>query len=320
MRPFSCGVCQRSFARQDALKRHARVHRNGPTVGAAPLEPLNTAITTTASTSSSTATSAGATNSATTTTPSGTIVHVAQDLATDRSPPSAHIPPDVARLSPSTGAAAASGLPYPHESDVTSSAPQPFVSDPYPVGSGVVIGGGGNISGPSPLDSRTEMHSSGSLIWPDSEDLLQTIMQLNPMLWEQPIAFMPLAQEPFLNMSSAPGESGGAGMGGAGAGIPRTDTPSQNPQLNSGYGAIQTLNGLIKTTVSRFSLLLERVVLRRNGKLTKGMPVTKCLGLERDCISRILRPHTQIPRQLLAHVLHHIRPHVPRAAPPHIRV
>jgi hypothetical protein len=89
-----------------------------------------------------------------------------------------------------------------------------------------------------PLTSNDGFHQpqlqSSSLFWPDSENLLQNIMAIDPALWEQPVPLMPPILE---NQVSPLGEE--------------IEDDTTNTSAGEGHRAIQTLSALLSNTVGQ---------------------------------------------------------------------
>ncbi|KAL2844930.1 cytochrome P450 [Aspergillus pseudodeflectus] len=79
---------------------------------------------------------------------------------------------------------------------------------------------------------------ASGLLWPDSEELLQNIMAIDPSIWQQPLALAPST----LGMAEMPGDMMNNGY---------QDSPSNSTIADDGRHAIQSLSSLISDTFSR---------------------------------------------------------------------
>jgi hypothetical protein len=78
---------------------------------------------------------------------------------------------------------------------------------------------------------------ASGLLWPDSEELLQNIMAIDPSIWQQPLALAPST----LGIAEMPGGMMHNGY---------QDSPS-NSTIADGRHAIQSLSSLISDTVRK---------------------------------------------------------------------
>lgn len=87
----------------------------------------------------------------------------------------------------------------------------------------------------------TPTPSSSSLLWPDSEDLLQNILAVDPALWQQPLALAPSTLE-SVDLSHRQTETDNTSPG----------FPDDSSTIaDDGKQAIQSLSSLINDTVCR---------------------------------------------------------------------
>jgi hypothetical protein len=95
------------------------------------------------------------------------------------------------------------------------------------------------------------LEDCSSLLWPDSEGLLQNILAIDPGIWNQPASLMPQT----LSVPSTPLQTTSDGRG---------ISPSNRSSIaEDGERAIQSLSGLINETVIPY----HRQVKQQNGPL-----------------------------------------------------
>lgn len=213
-KPFKCAICQRSFSRGDVLSRHVKGHKQAAQPQAVP---------------SSSSSNQPALNP------------FQSPVAHSTSSRSSSVIPDVAP---------------PHAIPV----PPAVVGDPIAgndgnsmhtrVGNVGHIGHIGHITWPSatrPEARFAQPDMSTSLLWPDSEDLFQSLMSADGMSWDQSMPGLIPAPELTHQLGSA---------------RPRASvsTPGDDElaAAEDGHRAVQTINGLLTNTVR----LCERSELR----------------------------------------------------------